>query len=58
MLLRRILPVMIVATGVLRSADAFTGDYTVSYAFDGETEENVATGATTPLNEVGTTNEC
>ncbi|WP_426419513.1 hypothetical protein [Bradyrhizobium genosp. A] len=58
MLLRRILPVMIVATGLLRSVDAFAGDYAVSYAFDGETEEGVATGATNPLNEVGTTNEC
>ena len=58
MLLRRILSVIIVATGLLRSVDAFAGDYTVSYAFDGETEEGVATGATNPLNEVGTIKEC
>ncbi|QQO36481.1 hypothetical protein JJC00_13410 [Bradyrhizobium diazoefficiens] len=58
MLLRRILPVMIVATGLLRSVDAFAGDYTVSYAFDGTTTEGVATGAANPLNEVGTAKEC
>lgn len=58
MLLRRILSVVIVAAGLLRSVDAFAGDYTVSYAFGGETKEGVATGATYPLNEVGTTKEC
>lgn len=57
MLLRRILSVMIVATGLLRSVNAFAGDYTVSYAFGG-TEDGVATGATNPLNEVGTMKEC
>ena len=58
MLLRRILSVMIVATGLLRSGDALAGDYTVSYAFDGTTREDVAAGATSSLNEEGSTKEC
>ena len=58
MLLRLISFVMIVATGLLSSVDAFAGDYTVSYAFDGTTREDVAAGATSSLNEEGTTKEC
>ncbi|WP_456623995.1 MULTISPECIES: hypothetical protein [unclassified Bradyrhizobium] len=58
MLLRRILSIMIVATGLLPSVDAFAGDYTVSYAFDGTTREDVAAGATSSLSEEGTTKEC
>ncbi|GEC47413.1 hypothetical protein ACK28Q_28905 [Bradyrhizobium japonicum] len=57
MLFSRILPLMIVATGLL-SVDAFAGDYTVSYAFDGTTREDVSAGATSSLNEEGTTKEC
>src|SRR4051794_16910907 len=58
MLSKRIVSVMIVATGLLLSADAFAGDYTVSYAFDGTTKADVAAGTTSALNEEGTTNEC
>jgi len=58
MLLRRILSVMIVVAGLLRSVDASAGDYSVSYAFDGTTKEGVATGATESLNEAGITKEC
>lgn len=56
--LMRILSVMIVATGVLLPVDAFAGDYTVSYAFDGTTREDVAAGAMSALNEEGTSREC
>ena len=56
--LRSILSVMTVAIGLLLSVDAFAGDFTVSYAFDGTTREDVAAGATSSLNEVGTTKEC
>jgi len=56
--LRRILPVAIAAIGLLLSADAFAGDYAVSYAFDGTTREDVAAGVTSTLNEVGITKEC
>jgi hypothetical protein len=58
MLLRRILSVMIVVTGLLPSVAAFAGDYTVSYAFNGAREDDVAAGATSSLNEAGTTKEC
>jgi len=58
MLLRRILSVMIVVTGLLPSIAAFAGDYTVSYAFDGAREDDVAAGATSSLNDAGTTKEC
>lgn len=58
MLLSRILSVSIVATSLLLSVDAFAGDYTVSYAFDGTTREDVAAGATSALNEEGATQEC
>jgi hypothetical protein len=58
MLLKRIVSVMIVAAGLLASVDAFAGDYTVSYAFDGTTREDVAAGATSSRNEAGTTKEC
>lgn len=58
MLLRRILSVMIVAASLLLSVDAFAGDYTVSYAFDGTTSEDVAAGATSSLNEEGAAKEC
>ena len=58
MLLRRILSVVIAAAGLLASVDAFAADYTVSYAFDGTTREDVAAGATSSLNEAGTTKEC
>jgi hypothetical protein len=49
---------MILVTSLVRSVDAFAGDYTLSYAFDGTTMENATTGATNALNEVGTTKEC
>lgn len=58
MLLRRILFVMTVVTGLLPSVAAFAGDYTVSYAFDGTTREDVAAGVTSSLSEDGTTKEC
>lgn len=58
MLLRRILYVTILATGLLPSVEAFAGDYTVAYAFDGTTREDVAAGATSAINEEGTTKEC
>lgn len=58
MLLRRILFVMMVVTGLLPSIDAFAGDYTVSYAFDGTTREDVAAGVMSSLSEEGTTKEC
>jgi len=58
MRLSRILPIVIVATGLVLSADASAGDYTVSHAFDGTTREDVAAGATSALNEEGITKEC
>ncbi len=58
MLLRPLLPLVIVATGLLPSLEAFAGDYTVSYAFDGTTRADVAAGATSALNEPGVTKEC
>lgn len=58
MLLKRFSFVMIVVTGLLLSAEAFAGDYTVSYAFDGATKEDGAAGTTSSLNEEGTTKEC
>ncbi len=58
MLLSRVLPVMMVATGLFLSVDALAGDYAVSYAFDGTTKEDVAAGATSSLNEEGATKEC
>ena len=58
MLLRPILSVMIIATGLLLSVATFAGDYTVSYAFDGTTTEDVVAGATSALNEEGITKEC
>lgn len=58
MLSTRILSIMIVAAGVLRSPDALAGDYTVSYAFDGTTRTDVARGATGASNEVGIAKEC
>lgn len=58
MLLKRILYVTILATGLVRSTDAGAGDYTVSYAFDGTTRQDAAAGATSSLNEQGTRKEC
>lgn len=58
MLSRSVLSLVIVATGLLLSLDAFAGDYTVSYAFDGTTRADVARGATGASNEVGVTKEC
>lgn len=58
MLSRSILSLVIVATGLLLSLEAFAGDYIVSYAFDGTTRADVAAGATSALNEVGSTKEC
>ncbi len=57
-MLRRILPVMLVVTGLLPSVAAFAGDYTVSYAFDSARGDDVAAGATSSLNEAGTTRDC
>lgn len=56
--LRPGLSLVIVATGLLLSLDAFAGDYTVSYAFDGTTRADVAAGVTSALNEEGITKEC
>ncbi|WP_456770144.1 hypothetical protein [Bradyrhizobium sp. USDA 4448] len=53
--MKRILPA---AIGLLLSADAFAGDYSLSYAFDGTTREDVAAGVTSTLNEEGITREC
>ncbi|MCK1387378.1 hypothetical protein [Bradyrhizobium sp. 21] len=50
--------VTIAAIGVFLSVDAFAGDYTVSYAFDGTTKEHVAAGATNSFNEAGIAKEC
>ena len=58
MLLKPLFFVMILAVGLLPPVMAFAGDYTVSYAFDGTTKEDVARGATSALNEEGTTKEC
>ncbi|WP_028137690.1 hypothetical protein [Bradyrhizobium japonicum] len=59
MLFRLVLSLVIVATGLLFSLEAaFAGDYIVSYAFDGTTRADVAAGATSGLNEVGSTKEC
>jgi hypothetical protein len=58
MSLRRILSFIVLAAGVLQATAALAGDYTVSYAFDGTTAEDVAAGATSPLNEEGTRTEC
>ncbi len=55
---RPVLFVIIGMTSLLASIDAFAGDYTVSYAFDRTTREDVTAGATSPFNEAGTTNEC
>ncbi|MET4801520.1 hypothetical protein [Bradyrhizobium sp. LB11.1] len=49
---------MIVATGLLLPANAFAGDYTVSYAFDGTTGDDVAASAMSALNDEGTSKEC
>ncbi|QOG22044.1 hypothetical protein [Bradyrhizobium sp. SEMIA] len=56
--LSRILSVVIVATGLLLSVDAFAGDYTISYAFDGTTTADVARGATGASNQEGVAKEC
>jgi hypothetical protein len=58
MLSRLVLPFVIVATCLLVPLDAFAGDYAVSYAFDGTTRADVASGVTSALNEEGTTKEC
>jgi len=58
MLVSRMLPAMIVTAGLLLSFDAFAGDYTVSYAFDGTTGEGVVAGTTSPLHEEGIVREC
>ena len=58
MLLRPVLSVVIVATSLLLSLEAFAGDYIVSYAFDGTTRADVAAGTTSALNEAGSTKEC
>lgn len=58
MLSRYVLSLVIVATGLVRSAEALAGDYTVSYAFDGTTRADVARGATGASNEVGIAKEC
>lgn len=58
MLLSRIFIIMIFATVLLPSVDAFAGDYTVSYAFDGTTKEDFVAGATSSLNEEGATKVC
>ena len=58
MLSRLALSVVIVATCLLQSLDAFAGDYTVSFAFDGTTRADVAAGVTSALNEEGSTKEC
>ncbi|MGL9620921.1 hypothetical protein QRQ56_23175 [Bradyrhizobium sp. U531] len=55
---RLVLALVIVATGLLLPLDAFAGDYTVSYAFDGTTRADVAAGVTSALSEKGTTKEC
>ncbi len=55
---RSVLSLVIVATGLLLSPDAFAGDYIVSYAFDGTTRADVARGATGATNEVGIAKEC
>jgi hypothetical protein len=48
-MLRRILSVMLVMTGVLPSGVVFAGDYTVSYAFDS------ARGTKSPVKPVRST---
>lgn len=58
MLLRTALSLVVVATGLLLPLEAFAGDYIVSYAFDGTTRADVAAGAMSALNEVGSTKEC
>lgn len=55
---KHVLFLLVVLTAGLSSVDAFAGDYTVSYAFDGTTSEDVATGATSAFNETGTTKAC
>lgn len=57
-MLRRILSVMLVMTGVLPSGVVFAGDYTVSYAFDSARGDEFAAGEASTLNEAGTTREC
>ncbi|MBR0814924.1 hypothetical protein JQ544_25570 [Bradyrhizobium diazoefficiens] len=56
--LRLVLSLVIVATGLLLSLDAFAGDFTVSYAFDGTTRVDVARGAMSASNEEGVVKEC
>lgn len=56
--LRPVLSLVIVAIGLLLSLDAFAGDYTVSYAFDGTTRADVARGVMGASNEEGIAKEC
>ena len=58
MLSRSVLSLIIVATGLLFSPEAFAGDYIVSCAFDGTTRADVVRGTTGASNEVGIAKEC
>lgn len=57
-LLNQALAVAVIVTALESLPYAIAGDYTVSYAFDGTASEDVAAGATSSLNEEGTTKEC
>lgn len=56
--LRSILFVIVVVVVAVSSAEAFAGDYTVSYAFDGATSESAAGGTTSSPRDEGSTKEC
>lgn len=56
--LNRLLFVVIIVIALVQSYDAVAGDYTVSYAFDGTTAQDVAAAVTSSLNEQGTRQDC
>ena len=56
--LNRLLFIVVTVIAAAKSYVASAGDYTVSYAFDGTTVQDVAAAVTSPLNEQGTRQDC
>lgn len=56
--LRGVLRLIVLVVAFLRVTAVVAGDYTVSYAFDGTTEQDVAAGIASPLNEAATSKDC
>jgi hypothetical protein len=56
--LNRALSLAVIVTALRQPNDAVAGDYTVSYAFAGTTDRDVAVAVTNSLNEEGTRRDC